>query len=386
MYKKIKIVMITSLQPYSNYSRFLCQNIDKNKVDLIVYSENNKKNLKIENCGNIKLLLDRSIFIYFRIIKELLNDKPDIVHLQYELNMYGGIFVNLIFPFFLIILKILRFKVLVTMHSVVDGKIINKDFVKLFRGDNSKIPASLLKIYFYYSHFFIAKISNLVIVHTNILKNILSNEYSISKKKIFVIHMGVPIMFDKYKNNNKNYFFYFGYIVRRKGLENMILGFKKFLDKSKNNKRFKLLLSGGVIKGQEFAKTEFQNLIKKINVKNNVKLLGFLDKDEIHEYCRNAYSCVMPAVITISASGPLSMVFGHGKLCIASKVGNFKEEIIHMHDGYLIANNKWDKAFEYVANNKKFVIKAEKNVKIKALERSWANAACKNIKIYEKLL
>ena len=103
--EKQKIVMLTSLQPYSNYSLFLCQHFDKEEVDLIVYAEDDSKNNDLKDCGDVKAMWTRDISMFFSVFKHLKEDKPDILHIQYEINMYGGVLVNALFPLFLLILK-----------------------------------------------------------------------------------------------------------------------------------------------------------------------------------------------------------------------------------------------------------------------------------------
>ena len=73
--------------------------------------------------------------------------------------------------------------------------------------------------------------------------------YPHGQKKIKVIATAIPLV-DSKKYKKEKYFLYFGYIARRKGLENLIQGFKEFCKKNPKSK-FKLLLAGGVIKGQE---------------------------------------------------------------------------------------------------------------------------------------
>lgn len=88
----MKIVFISSMRPSGHYSQYLTAALNKQEnIDLIVYTDNDPRNLGIQGCGTIKNLWSKSIRYIYQIVKELRQDQPDIIHLQQELNMYGGI-------------------------------------------------------------------------------------------------------------------------------------------------------------------------------------------------------------------------------------------------------------------------------------------------------
>jgi glycosyltransferase involved in cell wall biosynthesis len=380
--KKLKIVLISSMQPYSNYSRNLAMGLAKEDIDLIVYAEKLGKNKEITGCGEIKLLWRKGFSFFIDVYKELLKDKPNVVHVQQEFNMFGGTSLSVIFPFFLLILRFFKAKKVVTIHAVVEKGLINKEFVKFFKGDESRLPPVLLRVFFRYFYWLTVLFSDEVIVHTDLLKKHLVDGYDVSPRKINVIPVAAWIRFDKKKKQRGDYFFYFGYLVRRKGLKNVVDGFIKFVEKTKNTD-FKLLLGGGVIKGQEFARDEILELIEKHSLQDQIRYLGFLEKDDIENYLANSYACVVPGVFTIAASGPLSHVFGYGKCVLASDVGYLAEEIEEGREGFLVENNEWSKVFEKAALNPELVERIEKNVEIKAKKRSNEEVAKMHLRVYK---
>jgi glycosyltransferase involved in cell wall biosynthesis len=140
-------------------------------------------------------------------------------------------------------------------------------------------------------------------------------------------------------------------------------------------------MAGGTISGQEFALEEFKQQIINYKIEERVEFVGYLkDRSDFDNYFANAYCCVIPAVITISASGPLSKVFGYHKCTIASKIGNYNEEIVHKYDGYLVDNDKWGEAFSELV--KAIEVKSAK----KAQTRSWKTVANLHKELYAKFL
>jgi glycosyltransferase involved in cell wall biosynthesis len=279
------------------------------------------------------------------------------------------------------------YKVVVTQHAVVSKNVINKDFVRMFLNNDFIGGTFLMKVFFVLLYRSIPLFSDLQIVHTNILRSIWIKEYGGKPDTIRVVMMGVPDPVNKpypAKEGKKKYFFYFGYIVRRKGLDHLIKGFARYVKRS-DNKDVELILSGGTIRGQEFAREEIKDLIEELGMSNRIRMAEFLEEKDIRRYFEDAYAVVMPALVTISASGPLSHARTYGKCVIASKVGNFREEIEDKVDGILVENTEWEEALSWAVENQDMVSKIELNVIKKAKERSWDNTAALYLPIYEEV-
>jgi len=371
--------MVSSLQPYSNYSRYLAQALVKNKVDLTVLAEKDEKNKNIKDCGKVILTWDKSPKFIWQIIKQINKTKPDLVHLQHEINMYGS-FISI--PLFLLIplyLKIKRIKTVTTIHAVVSKKIIKEDFSSMFT-KKIKFPIWFQKLAYIIIYKSLGIFSDEIIVHTNLLKNILVTEYKVKNSKIKVVPHGVP---DLKENKRKDdYFFYFGYIAKRKGLGDVLKGYSKYYEKNKATAK-NLILGGGFIKGQEYAKEEIEDIIAKLNLAEKVKLTGFLNEGQMDKYFSEAYCVIIPAKISISASGPLAQAFSYGKCVLASNLGNYPEEIKNNMDGILVNKNGWAKAFEVTPEK---VGSIEKNAVEKAGDRNWNRIGMRHKKIYESVL
>ncbi len=381
-----KTVLISTLFPETNYSDYLCKSFDKlDYQKIIVYTNKNSKNIFNSKKVHVKKIWSKNIFFIPQIISEIIKDKPKNVHIQHEFNMYGSPLTSVLFPFLILALRILHFKTIVTIHAVVSKKNINDNFISsFFYKKNILLNKFFIKGFFKYLFFSICFFSNKIIVHTNFLKKILTTEYCCDFKKIYTIPMGVPFEnYPKNRQDSKNYFLYFGYLVKRKGLENVILGFKKFIDKNKNAK-FKLILAGGVIKGQEFAEKEIKKIVKNLKIENNIIITGFVDKVKIKSLFLNAYAIIIPSVFSISASGPLAQGFSFGKCCLVSNVDNLKTEIINNKTGLLVNNNSWEESFFKIYKNKKLVNKIEINTFKVVKKRSWENVAKKHIQIYNQ--
>lgn len=379
----MKVVFISGMLPSGHYSQYITRGLNKqNGLELIVYADKNTKNLEISGCGKIKLVWSKSFAYIWEILKEIRKDKPDIIHLQHELNMYGGISTAVFFPFLLFILRISGHRVITTVHAAVFKSQIDCSFIKLFHQNSSLAKPVFLKLFFHYIYKSISLFSSYLIVHTYLTKEILVNDYGVDKKKINVVPIAIP---QKEIDNSRKekYFFYFGYMVRRKGLGYALEGFRKFIEINPESS-YKLVMAGGVIRGQEAALEEIKNIISQNNLEEKVVIKGFITEEEQDELYRRAYAVVIPAKISMGSSGPLFHSVSYGKCVICSKTGHFLEDVEHNKTGILTDNDKWHEAFKLAVENPNLIEEIEKAVEKKARSRTPEMTALEYLKIYKK--
>jgi glycosyltransferase involved in cell wall biosynthesis len=117
----------------------------------------------------------------------------------------------------------------------------------------------------------------------------------------------IPISIPRRSANGavkEKYFFYFGYMVRRKGLGFVLDGFKRFVEKYPKT-TYNLVLAGGVIGGQERALTEIEEMISKNILQDRVWIRGFVDEKDLDGLYGKAEAVVIPAKVSMGSSGPL---------------------------------------------------------------------------------
>ena len=378
----MRVVLISSVLPETHYSQCLAKALHKtNDFELIIYADRSPENLEIEHIGHVKAIWRKSIFYVLDILNEIGSDRPDVVHLQHEFNMYGGLGSAVFFPLLLFLLRTRGYKVVVTVHAVVEKKIITKSFLSLFSKSKLMVPF-FVRMAFSFIYFSIGRLASHVIVHTTSLKTSYITDYGIKPGKISVIPIGVEEI-KAPTVTKENFFLYFGYITKRKGLQYVIEGFAKFIENS-SNKNTRLVLAGGCIPGQEFALYEINQLIENIELQDYVQTTGFISRSELDDLFLKAKAVVIPAEITIAGSNPLSQALSHSKCILASKVGCLAEEIDHGINGFLVNNNAWEKAFSFVITQPEQVLLIEKNAYKKAQDRTWEKVKNMHISVFQK--
>lgn len=379
----MKVVFISGMLPSGHYSQYLTSGLSQHReVDLFVYADKNPKNKEIEGCGKIKTVWSKSLAYIPEILSEIRKDKPDVVHLQHELNMYGGIVTATFFPFLIAALRLQGIKVTTTVHASVYKSQVDGAFMKLFHQDSPLIKPFLLKLFFHYIYKSLSLFSSAMIVHTSLAKDILVSDYGVDGKKVSVIPIAIPQK--EIDNTHKEkYFFYFGYMVRRKGLGYALEGFRRFMEEHSESE-YTFVLAGGVIKGQEQAFEEIKDIIRANHLEEKVILKGFIEESEQDILYRNAYAVVIPAVVSMGSSGPLFHSVSYGKAVICSKIGHFLEDIEEGETGLLTENDAWHQAFFEATSHPEKIALIEKNVEKKARSRTPFEIARRTIETYQK--
>jgi len=295
--------------------------------------------------------------------------------------MYGGVLTAALFPVLVLALRASGYRVIVTVHAAVFLNQIDKEFVALFHRDSLWMRPGFLKAFFLYVYKSISLFSDRIVVHTNLKKDILVSDYGVNPSIVNVIPISIPVRPAK-SVIKRNYFFYFGYMVRRKGLGYALQGFKKFIE---NNPmaNHTLVLAGGVIGGQEKAFEEIVSIVADNGLQDKVIIKGFVDEAELETLYREAEAVLIPAKVSMGSSGPLFHAVSYGKCVVASKIGHFLEDIKHLETGILTENDKWSEALQFVVDNPHRVAQIENNVREKASGRTPSIIALQHFNVYQ---
>ena len=388
-----KIAMVTSILPETNYSSYLIEALQKNSKQetmVLVYTSREKNNLKT-NLENVKLIWDKKFIYIFQICYQALKDKPKIVHIQHEINMFGGFSTALAFPLLPLLLKTMGLKVIVTIHAIVSLKEINEEFLEIFWPSKKKFLIPLIKIFFNFLFKTTGFLSDEIIVHSQGLKNILIRDYHLNTKKVFVIPMGVPdkisriekasIKIQKHFDNNQ-FILYYGYLHRRKKIELLLETFYLINKKYPN---LSLVISGGTL--QKDYEEKLKNMALNLKIHEKVIFLGFVKEKDLHWLIDRSLFVLFPAAYSISASGPMSQIIAHHKPAIISRIGVYQEDMQDESETLLAKNSisDWKEKIEKLLHDQNLIKKIKVNLEKKHQQRKWSIIAEKNYDLYRLL-
>ena len=148
-------------------------------------------------------------------------------------------------------------------------------------------------------------------------------EDGVNPNKIQVIHNSIEMNDYNVKTEDDGYALYFGRLSKEKGILNLINAFVK--------------TNGGklYIAGEGPEKETIENIVKKNKLEDRVKLLGFLNKEQMTEYTRKCKFVVVPSIWYENCPYSILETLAIGKPVIGAKIGGIPELISHEENGYV---------------------------------------------------
>jgi len=389
----MKIAMTTTLLPVTHYSVSLLQALQRVEgLDVLVYANRDESNRSVP-VENLELTWENNSLYPLQILLAVLRDNPDLVHLQHEINMYGGKIGAVWFPLLLLLLRLMGKKIVVTVHAVVDSRQVDADFAATFSWSASHLSLATTKLVLAYVYRSIAWLSSAIIVHTKGLGSMLVTLYGTDPEKVFVIPIGVsppiadcsqvePSRFDL--EQGEAFILCFGYVVRRKGLEHLLESFKALHPKFPH---CKLILAGGARDPGYLS--ELQDWVEENGLASYVVFPGLVDETEISWLFSHARFAVFAYQYSVSASHPLTFAIGHSCPVIVPAMGTFEEDISAGVDGLLAPPrdpHALMQAMSRLLDDDRLRDEMKANMDIKRRDRSWPRVAVMTQDVYLRIL
>lgn len=267
---------------------------------------------KVENIKirSIKRLIKGTLYIFlqFYLLKEVIKEKPKVIHIQWSR-------IPLLDKFFLIFFK--RYsRVVLTLHNTTDN-----------HGDRSFLT-SLLSL----GYRQLLKKYECIIVHTNYSKKKLLSDYPDLSSRVQVIPHGMLRFPKKIKNElklsfNSNYvLLFFGNIQHYKGLDVLIEAMYLLKDLD-----ITLLIAGKSNIPLQPLKQRANDLSLEKKIHWHTFFIKDRNVEEIYDYC----DFVILPHRHIDQSGILMSAIQFGKPVVATDIGGFSEIIEDGKQGFL---------------------------------------------------
>lgn len=269
---------------------------------------------------------------YKKMMEALEDFKPDIVHVN---NFQRQLSASII--------KAINKKNIPIVFTAHDMQAICPASAMLYKGKicedcieknysacikKSCIKDSKLKSYLgvleskYYRTNKIYKKIDYIIAPSNFIKNQLIKG-KLKFNKMETIHNFVINNKQAVNTDNEGYAFYFGRLSIEKGILNIINAIK-------NIKKGSLVIAGD---GPE--KGNIQGLIKEYNLQDRIKLVGYLNQNDIKKYIRNSRFIIVPSIWYENCPYSILETMEIGKPIIGSKIGGIPELIEDGKNGFL---------------------------------------------------
>lgn len=378
----------------SSYTKNLVQSLREHEVDVAVFSNKPRNKKLIQTCEGVYATWNKGILYPFQTFKMLANTSVDIVHVQHEFFLYGGVISAILFPVMLALIRLLHKPVVVTIHGVIPLSEMNERFKEENELDG---PLPLLKLGLIFLTKTIVFLSDAVIVHGKFFLETLCNEYGCPKWKIYAIPLGVGKAVNMIPQNeakkrlgleNKVIVFFFGYISKYKGIETLIEAFGRI---AKEHPNLILIIGGG--KHPRLRQSfKYEDYITKLqrearsSAPKQIMFTGFISNEKLPLYFSLADIMVFPYNIVMSSSAPLALSMCYGKPVIASDIPPFRE-LIPLGEALFKKNSSEDliKKLQLMLNDRNLRDRIALYVRRVAECNSWSNVSLQTCNVFQNL-
>ena len=380
----------------------LAELLKENGHEVAFFSMKDEKNIKTDckeyfvepidlNTGSKLKALD---VIYSKENKKKMEEaldefKPDLVHLN---NFQRQLSASIIDP-----IKSRNIPIVFTAHDVqaicpaitmmdndknicekcMKGKYLNCIKKKCNKGSTLKSIVGALEGYYYRTKNIYTKKIDFIITPSEFYREKMIED-GISENKIKALHNFVELKDYDLEVSDEEYALYFGRLSKEKGILNLINAFTKL-------KEGKLYIAG---EGPE--KETIENIIKENKLEDRVKLLGFLNSDQMKETIRKCKFVVVPSIWYENCPYSVMETLAIGKPVIGADIGGIPELVKNEQSGLTYKYDDIDdlaSKMETLFNNEELVTEYGANAKKQANELYGKDMYYKNImSIYEKLV
>lgn len=308
----------------ASYSKNLVTHLGVDEQVVVCNEMGSDSEVYNEDDVSVHRVFARKPSYVLKVHKELKRIDPDVIHIQQELALFGGIFTAYLLQW---LVFLWRKKVVITLHGVVDPKKINHRFVK---ENNSNLPVWAVKFAFYIIYKPLMIWAKRIIVHERYFKDIVTYGYGVSGRKIVVIPHGIEMLEadDKSEARRKlnipagaDVALFMGYATGYKGIDLLIEGFSKYAEL--NPKAYLVIGAGKHPKlyNDNSYLAEYKRLQDKAKAmipKDQYWWEGFINEEDIGAYYSASDVSVFPYTTAMASSGPMSFAIGYEKPFLVS--------------------------------------------------------------------
>ena len=201
------------------------------------------------------------------------------------------------------------------------GKYVNCIKKSCNKGSKAKSIIGALEGYYYRSKKIYTNKIKYIITPSEFYRNKFIED-GVNSNKIEAIHNFIIAEDYNVKTTVGDYALYIGRLSKEKGIINLINAFV-------NTNRGKLYIAG---EGPE--KENIEKIIKNNKLDDKVRMLGFLNKEEVTDYVRNSRFVVVPSIWYENCPYSVMETLAIGKPVIGAEIGGIPELVINNNNGF----------------------------------------------------
>lgn len=386
---RLKVCAVTTWPPHKDgvalYSAELYKQVAKFvDVDVIanIPKQQGFSKSSQEKFGAVLRCWRRGPLYPLLIFRSVFRTRAHVVHLQHGWMLYGGFIASIFFPILLGLFRLSRKPCAVTMHTVIRRK------APIFTNPSFNFLAQMTVLFL---SRVIVKLSQKVIVHNHLMKEVLQKKYISNGKKIVIIPHGVKKATRKPEFSQKSEkisILSLGFLRKGKGIRYLIEAFKKVHEKCPEAE---LLIIG---ESHAHDEKDYHGDLKHAltpTIQKQVFFTGFVDETSLERLIWRSDIIVLQSTepYYVEASGALAAVADYGKPVVCSSVPKFQTELQDGKNCVFITpsdSTALTQALVLLIKNNELREHLGKNLKERSKSRGWSAVAEEHVKLYRCLV
>lgn len=269
-------------------------------------------------------------FAPFQILREALRHRFDVLHLEYDVYLYGGVVAAVILPFVLRLIAMLRgAQIVTTLHGVVSQRVVTRE---MLRENGFVLPYSRIgKLGFYTIYSLFNWACDRIIVLEIKLGEILESEYGVPRRKLFVCPH--PLMYENVRPSmaeararcgisEGRMALFFGYASYYKGLD-VLLDAVEIARRDLPDLQLHLVASRHPRLQGSSRYEEFYRAFEAKTATAGAHLYDFVPEEKLADLLAASDVVVLPYTAAYGASGALNAVFAARRPVLVSHYVRF---------------------------------------------------------------
>lgn len=270
-------------------------------------------------------------FAPFQILRALLRERVDVLHLEYDVYLYGGVVAAILLPLVLRLVRGLhRTQIVSTLHGVVSQRVVTRE---MLRENGFVLPYSGIgRLGFYTIYALFNWASDRIVVLEVKLAEILESEYGVPRAKLHVCP--IPLMHEGPRPTmsqarvrcgigDGKVVLFFGYASYYKGIDVLLDAFPTARETFGDLALHIVAGRHPRLRGNPRYETFYEGLCAKAR-SAGADMHEFVPESQLSDYLAAADVVVLPYTATYGASAALNAVFAARKPVLISTFAQFE--------------------------------------------------------------
>jgi glycosyltransferase involved in cell wall biosynthesis len=251
------------------------------------------------------------------LIRALRRRRPDLVHVQMEHFVFGGLLGLASLQPFLLAVRAAGIPLYVTLHHVAGTQVT----AAVLRESGIRMSPGLARVLQDMASRFLGGVATRVIVHDEVFRQRLIRDSRLDPSRVDVIPHGVPRQRRSLRSHRPATLLMFGYLKWYKGVDIAIEAFGRISDAFPDAR---LVIAGGLPQslGRQHPHRGYVERVRRLGARlgGRVEFPGYVADEDVPDLYDAATVVLFPYRALFGASGPLALAIGYRKPFLVSDV------------------------------------------------------------------